>query len=113
MNTLKHKRGTTFRKEGQLVSGVTPVDLTDANLHSAMVWPDGTRADLTVEVVDAEEGRYSVTASHSSQANWPLGPAVWDVVFVFPDRVEATRTYRIEIEKEVTIGPEAYVPPDP
>lgn len=111
MTTLKHKRGTTFRKAGQIVSGVTPVDITEANLHSAIVWLDGTRADLTVQATDAAEGRYEVTAPHTEQSNWPLGPAVWDVVFTFADRVEATRTYRIEIEKEVTIGPDAYTPP--
>lgn len=113
MSTLKHKRGTTFRKSGQLVSGVVPVDLTACDVRAAMVWTTGARADLTVLVTDAEEGRYDVVALPASQENWPLGPAVWDVVFTFEDRVEATRTYRIEIEKEVTIGPGVYVPPEP
>lgn len=107
----KHKRMTTFTKEGQLTSGLVPVDITACDLYSAMVWENGVRAELNVTKIDALNGRYRVSYPAELQSLWPLGPAVWDVVFVFQDRIESTSTFRIEVVREVSVPAGPYVEP--
>jgi hypothetical protein len=110
MSDTTHKRGTTFIRDRQLLSGAEAINITECNIDAAMVWTNGTRVVLTVTATTPLEGRYRVSAASEDQANWPLGDAVWDVVFSFATSIVATRTFRIEIEKEVAISSGYYVP---
>lgn len=104
----KHKRLSTFRREGQVLEadGTTPRDLTGYLPRATMVFESSATAELTITLTEAS-GEYVVTASPAQQATWPLGEARWDAVFYNESEGDAvyTTTERVEIERQIASLP--------
>ena len=84
---FNHVKQTDFRLEFVLVDtdedgNETNVDLSQTDVDAQLRREDGTLVDtLSVDLFNAANGQFRVTADVPSQANWPVGKLVCRVRF--------------------------------
>src|SRR5258708_1421234 len=89
---MNYKRGTSFDYTGVVKDDVTGhvQDITDWTAEAKIRTEVGGRADALIaslvgSVVDGPTGVYRVSAETVEETKaWPLGPAVFDIIFGLP-----------------------------
>ncbi|WP_116082140.1 hypothetical protein [Tropicimonas sp. IMCC34011] len=105
-NIIKHRRGDTFTLACTAYlddAEETPRPLADVTIRSQVRHAsDGTRYDLTVQVVDAAAGTYLITAPAVDTEEWRVGPWNCDIEYEEGGVVNSTETFVVQVEKDVT-----------
>lgn len=117
--TIEYKRGTYFSFLGTTRDPRTklvvplPVGTTlQAQLRKfvagrPVMGAEGLIADLDGVILSAELGQYRVSADQTAAADWALGAACTDLVFIWPtgERVPTQGYVRIDIVEASTQAP--------
>lgn len=82
---IDFKRGTTFEKEGQLVSRFNNVD-TPINISNYVITSEIYNGNTLVESIvattlDAANGRYKFLKSDVDTSDWPVNLLRWNIKF--------------------------------
>lgn len=103
MNGFAFKRGSTFKRVLAYTPGTNePATLVDTAIASEIRTPRGALIATLVVERTADNLGFTVKAPGGTDG-WPLGPAHWDVKFVFPgDDIKFTDTTSIDVLQEVT-----------
>ena len=104
------KRGDTFLLAATVnASGdTTPLDLTGRTVRSQARRTGALVQELTVTITDAEAGEFTLGATATETAEWPLGRLACDIERTDADgHVESSETFTIEVTEDVTLPVEA------
>lgn len=103
---FEHKRGDSFALAGQLLEseGGAPVDLTGVAVRAQLRDGDALIAELDATVVDAPNGRYSLTKPYVDTEAWPVKSLQLDVQFTWPGGTRrSTQTVVVRVLKDITL----------
>lgn len=82
---IDFKRGTTFEKEGQLVSRFnnvdTPIDISAYQITSEIYNGNTLIESITATHIDAANGKYKFLKSNIETADWPVNLLKWNIKF--------------------------------
>jgi hypothetical protein len=107
MADITHKRGDTFTMAITATDSTgAAIDLTDFTLASQVRKADEVRTlveNLTATVTDATAGAFTLSATATQTALWPIETLLHDVQFTQPDgAVWSSPTDRIRIVEDIT-----------
>jgi hypothetical protein len=101
---LEIKRGDTLDWQCTCTVDGVAVNLAGWGVACSLRGPGGGVVHEFVPVVtDASAGRFSLCATPSHTAAWPVGTLVGDIQYTDPSgRVMSTRTFRLSCLEDVT-----------
>lgn len=114
MNTLAIKKGDTFSALCQRVDqNGNPVNISGYTITSRVRSTTGFSGNLTVVVVTPAQGQFSINATATATASWPVCKSIdgtiteknflyCDVQYVSGSTVESSETFTLQVFEDVT-----------
>lgn len=103
MATITHKQGDTLDWVINLTDTGSPVDLTDWSIRAQIRQGDTLIFNLTVTVVDAENGLFRLSATAAQTDLWAAGSHSCDVEFTDDSsNVFSTETFNVVILEDIS-----------
>jgi len=96
MSRLTLKRGDTFAASVTDSNGIAGITVEAAIRQGAFY------ELLTVDIVDADAGIYSLSAPASVTGNWPLGLLTCDLKYSIGDTVGRSQNFEIYVFERIT-----------
>ena len=105
---IPFKRGDTFLIQGQVLNGVTPVDITGWSIRANVMSGNTLIANLEVEYVDRPTGLYRLRKNHNAVSQpttgWPVRDLTCDIEYTTSaPQVVSTETFTIKMTKDETV----------
>ena len=104
MANITHKRGDTLEWIVTLTQNVTAVDISDWTITSQIRQDSHILiANLTVTKLNSSQGQFSLTATPTQTAAWPLGAHLVDIEFIDnTGYVVSSQTFTLQLVKDIT-----------